>query len=224
VIDFLNETGFVENLYILDGQIRFNSTHRNSLKMQSVVVLHTPFFELKMNPLVDVIFSLNMKVPSIEIKVINGSLPLEFFAFEQKINLNAGESVLFKGELSDDALNIKYDYLLDKRKVPRGSLEAVKKFDQSAFVLAEKKAAALIIKNKQNLKNRELEKIRKQKAFEASFLCKAPFGQKNQCAWILKNSKCFRQRCNVSGVWSDVTERSLSSLCANTYFVAECDY
>lgn len=224
ILEFLNETGFVSDFYVLDGIIRFTSMHRSIGANEQYVTLKTPFFDIKASGLYDFIISLDMKEPSVEVKIISGILPLEFFAFEKKLNLKAGEKVKFQGVLSDDGMGIKYDYLLNKRKVPKGTLFDVAKFDQSSFLKAEKDLAQAEMKKIKELKRKKEALKQKKKKYEDSFLCKNPFGHINQCAWRLESEKCYRKRCNVSGEWGDLIERPITSLCKKDFTVAECDY
>jgi hypothetical protein len=226
VIDFLDEKGFVSDLYMLDGQIRYTVTHRGVGSVQELR-LKTPFFDLPLASLSDFIVSLDMKEPSVEIKIISGSLPIEFFAFEKKLTLNVGESVKFVGVLADDdASAIKYDYLLNNRKIPKGKLLEVEKFDVNSFIEAQKKAELKDVGRKKAALALLAEKKRKQKAYEDSFLCKKPFGNKDQCIWSLEQGKCYRKRCNASGKWGDKTERPISSsiVCKIEPTAADCDY
>lgn len=228
VLEFMDESGFVPDLYILDGQIRFlsgfrtvtNGAQKNDLSVQ----LKTPFFDLKVNGVVDFIIDLKMAEPSIEVKVIEGLLPLEFFSYEKKLILKAGESVKFQGILADEGGAIKYDYLLHQRKAPKGVLGEVQKFDGRQFIKAEKDLLRLEANKKREVKLKNAEKQRKQKKLEDSFLCQKPFAQRDQCAWWLEAGKCYRKRCNVSGKWGDQVERPITDICKNDFFVTVCDY
>lgn len=224
VLEFSDEMGFVTDFYILDGQIRFSTKYRSPVKSGAVLILKTPFFDLKTIGMADFIISLNMKEPSVEIKVIDGTLPLEFFAFEKTVILKAGESIKFTGILSDDGLGIKYDYLLNNRKAPKGAISEVQEFDQNLFIKKEKTSLIDEEKNKKMSLQKEIDKKKKRKQYEDSFLCKNPFGQKDQCAWRLENGKCYRKRCNVSGEWGDRIERPIAHFCKKDFFVDECDY
>lgn len=210
-------------IYLLDGQIRLK-TKKIGAK-QKKTQLKTVFFELFQPANSDVIVHVDMKVPSIEIKMIKGEWPLEFFSYEKKITLKAGQKVLFKGELSDSDKGIKYDYLLEGRKIPAGQLQKVEKFEISEFYEQEKAAEKAALNKKKIEEQKVAEKIRKQKEYEDSFLCKKPFGQKDQCAWWIEKEACFRKRCNVNGEWGDVIERPFSDKCPKQdFFVGECDY
>ncbi|MEQ1723690.1 MAG: hypothetical protein ABL930_10980, partial [Pseudobdellovibrio sp.] len=109
---------------------------------------------------------------------------------------------------------------------PKGKLFEVEKFDISGFLEVQKKAELKNESRKKAALALLAEKKRKQKAFEDSFLCKKPFGNKDQCVWWLEAGKCYRKRCNASGQWGDRTERPISSLivCKIEPNVAECDY
>lgn len=224
ILEFSNETGFVSEFFLLGGEIRFQSVHRSLNKNESFVTLKTPFFELPTAGIYDFIVKLDMQVPSIEFKVITGVVPLEFFAFEKKLNLKAGDRVVFKGELLEGGGGIKFDHLLNGRKAPRGELSEVMKFDPGDFLKAGNNFVLEEAEKKKSLQKKKQAAVKKQKAFEATFLCKKPFAQLNQCAWWQEAGKCFRKRCNASGSWGDLIERPVTELCKQEFTVANCDY
>lgn len=224
ILEFSNETGFVSEFYILGGEIRFASIHRGLGKNDGFVTLKTPFFELPTSGIYDFVIKLDMREPSVEVKVISGVLPLEFFSFEKKVNLKAGEQVKFKGVLSEDGGGIKFDYLLNSRKIPKGTLSEVSIFETKEFLVSEKKLGQSELEKKKAIQLKKALSLKKRLAYEATFLCKKPFAQKDQCAWWLENAKCYRKRCNVSGQWGDLIERPLNENCKKEFTVSECDY
>ncbi len=225
VLDFASEGELITDFYFLDGRMRFKAEFRGIDKTRnSDLVIKTSFFDLKISNPVDFVIDLDMAQARVDVKVIKGNLPLEFFAYEKKLNLAEGQQVRFQGIISDDKQSIKYDYLLDGKKVPKGALENVKDFDQSQFMKEEAEAKAREVKRKKQLEFGRLEKIRKQKEYENSFLCKKPFANKDQCAWWAEKGKCYRKRCNVSGGWGDQIERPMSAKCKADFAVEACDY
>lgn len=206
-------------VFLVDGTIRLknhNSTKPNRIR--------TPFFDLDQPLNSDVVIQLNMKEPSIEIRMVKGEWNLEFFSFERKVQLKTGQQVKFTGQIADEPDQIKYDFLLEDKKIPKGQLGDVQKFDIAQFVADKKVADADIIKKEKLEKKKILESVAKKKKQEASFLCKNPFGRLNQCSWKVENEKCFRQRCNAAGQWGDKTERPLSAACTKDFLVGSCDY
>lgn len=225
VVDVNSETGSVSDLYFYSGKIRYKNNPKVASDEWPTLNIKSPFFELKMpNHEVDFFVELDMKKPRVTLKIVRGHLDVEFFAYERKEKLSAGQQLSFTGELADDKQSIKYDFLLNNKKVPRGSLGDVKDFNHVQYLKAEERAQFAETKRKKDLEFKRLEKIRKQKEYEDSFLCKSPFGNKDQCSWKLQNGKCFRQRCNVSGQWGDVTERPIGYNCKPDYVVDTCDY
>lgn len=234
VMSFADDSGSVSDLYFLGGQLRYTAKQRNQQKtaqpassdstsLVEQLVIKTPFFDLKTLSEADFIVVLDMKEPSVEVKVLAGQLPLEFFAYEKKLTLQAGQSVKFVGEFADNKLGIQYDYLLNNRKVPRGKLQDVKSFSVEDFLKSEKQA---IEHEKQIFRDRaekEKERLRKIKEYEDSFLCKKPFGQKNQCYWKLDGQACSRYRCDINANWEDKTPRPLQD-CKRKLEVGSCDY
>lgn len=225
VVDINSETGAVSELYFYTGKIRYQNSPKEASDEWPTLNIKSPFFELKM-PLheVDFFIELDMKKPKVTIKVVKGFLDVEFFAYERKEKLSSGQQLTFVGELADDKQSVKYDYLLNNKKVPRGALQSVKSFSHIQYLKAEQIAKNLEVKRKKDLEFKRLEKIRKQKEYEDSFLCKKPFGHKDQCAWKLEKGKCYRQRCNVSGQWGDIIERPIGYNCKPDYIVDTCDY
>ncbi|MBC7742447.1 MAG: hypothetical protein H7061_09630 [Bdellovibrionaceae bacterium] len=211
-------------LFLIDGEIRLKNSGPTT--EGKPIQIQTVFFDLPQPKGVDAIIFLDMKVPSIEVRMIRGEWPLEFYAFEKKITLKAGEKVKFTGVLSPDGDAIKYDYLLANRKIPQGKLGAVEKFDFNQFIEKEKAIEKAISDRKKAGEQSKIDKIKKRKAYEASFLCHTPFGQKDQCAWWTEAKKCYRKRCNVGGEWGAVTERptALEPKCAKEFTVSDCDY
>lgn len=224
ILEFANDGEFVPELYFVSGKIRFNSGFRSVNKADNSMVLKTPFFDLKLESPADFLVELDMINATVEVKMIKGRVPLEFFSYEKKLVLEAGQSVKFQGELSSDKSGVAYDYLLNKRKVPKGKLLDVQSFDQSLFIQQENEANLKEVQAKKEAEKKAIEKKRRLKALEDSYLCKKPFAQKDQCAWHLENAKCYRMRCNVSGQWGDRIERPLGKNCKSAYFVSECDY
>jgi hypothetical protein len=224
ILEIANDGLFVPDLYLIDGRLRVISDFRGVDKSDQNMTLKTPFLDLKLANEADFFVELSMKEAWIELKVMKGSIPLEFFAYEKKLTLLEGQSVRFQGELSEDKKSIRYDYLLNNRKAPRGELQVAKAFDREQFLKEDDRLRKAEAARKKQIEKQRLDKIRKLKAYEASFLCKKPFGQKDQCAWWLEKGKCYRKRCNVSGQWGDVIERPVTPRCQPAFSVSVCDY
>lgn len=224
VLEFSEDLAYVSDLYILDGIIRFKSEVRNAAATTPVIRLRTPFLDIKTDFLADFIINLNMSEPSVEIQLISGAMTLNFFEYEKTVALKSGEKVKFKGFLAPDGSGIQYDYLLNNRKAPKGSLEDVQSFDTAVFKELEKNIEAQDKELRKKLKEKAEAIKRKKLAYERSFLCKKPYGRKDQCAWIIESDKCYRTRCNVNGKWSDKTERPLGPNCQKKFVIKPCDY
>ena len=61
---------------------------------------------------------------------------------------------------------------------------------------------------------------------DSKYLCHEPYGQLDDCSWVLNNKKCHRSRCDAQGQWNDLqfVLRSPSGKCTATPFVSKCDY
>lgn len=211
-------------LLLFDGTIRLRNFKSDSKIAAKPNRIRTPFFDLNQPTEADVIIELNMKEPSVEIRMVKGAWNIEFFAYERKVQLSAGQQVKFVGVLADEPDQIKYDFLLEEKKIPKGQLGDVRKFDIVRFNEAKNVADADIIKKEKQEKKKIQDAILKKKKLEASYLCQNPFGNLNQCAWKMEKDKCYRQRCNASGKWGDQTERPVTAACTAQFLVGSCDY
>jgi hypothetical protein len=210
------------DVILLEGLIRLTNDRASHHSVRQNI--KSAFFDLKQPAESDILIFVDMAKPAVEIKIIKGAWDLEFFSYEKKLTLKAGQQIRFEGVLNDEKSSLKYDFLLDGRKVPKGKLLDVKKFDITGYLNQEK----FLIKEAARLKKLEQKKIeearRKKKEWEDSFLCKNPFAQVNQCAWKNEGDTCIRQRCNVSGQWGDRTERPESDKCTDQFLIGKCDY
>ncbi len=210
-------------IFLIDGTVRIKNLKAIG-KENKTNRLKTPFFDLILPPQSDVIVQLNMKEPSINIMVVKGNWDVEFFAYEKKIHLNSGQQVRFAGVLNAEGDQISYDYLLDDKKVPKGRLGPMQKFDLKKYEKEKSLADVDVLKKEKLEKKKAQTELKKIKDHHASFLCKTPYGQLNQCAWKLDKEKCYRQRCNVSGAWGDKSERPVTDVCTDSFLVGPCDY
>ena len=210
-------------IFLIDGTVRIKNLKAHA-KENKLNRLRTPFFDLTLPPQSDVIVQLNMKEPSVDIMFVKGAWDVEFFAYEKKLHLNAGQRVVFKGLLNAEGDQIRYDYLLDDKKIPKGELGSIQKFDVHKYEKEKTLADVDLLKKEKLEKKKSQQEIKKKKDHHASFLCKDPYGQLNQCAWKIEKEKCYRTRCNVSGVWGDKTERPVTDICTNDFLVGSCDY
>lgn len=215
------DTGEVPEVFIFDGTVRFKSTGK--VTPDSKLAVKSAFFDIKFPADLDVIITVDKYKASAQFQVIAGQMTAKFLDFDRTEQLKAGESIVFQGE-KDNEGNIKYDYLLETKKMPHGELLAKKKFDITDFLEKEK----IILKEKavreeKSRKAKSALALKKDKLYNA-YLCHSPVGQKNDCYWIKKDTLCFRYRCNVSGQWGDETERPLTSACLTKPISTNCDY
>lgn len=212
-------------LFLFDGTIRLkNEKSAQAKKEIKPNRIRTPFFDLDQPLNADVIIYQNMKEPSVEIRMVRGEWNLEFFSYERKVHLKAGQQIKFTGQLADEPDQIKYDFLLQDKKIPKGQLGEIQKFDLARFMAEKKVADADLIKKEKLEKKKNQDAINRKKKHEASFLCKNPFGNLNQCSWKIENEKCYRLRCNAAGLWGDKTERPVTQACTKDFLVGSCDY
>ena len=218
------DTGEISEILLLEGRVRLVSP----LSVKKVRI-RSDFFDLVVPAGLDAFFTLDKKQPLARIEVVHGEIEAVFFDFEKRQLLKQGESITFNGEHEGESpgKSIKYDYLLNSRKAPHGILQPVAKFDASLYSAEEIMQKKIKLQNIENQKKIQAQALQKKLAYEATFLCHQPFGQKDQCYWQKKNNLCFRYRCNVAGQWGDETERPVTDACASGVEkpkASACDY
>lgn len=215
------DTGEAPELFIFDGVIRYQSTGK--VTAESKLHIKSGFFDLILPIGIDVVITIDKNKPSAKFQVVTGEMTAVFLDFEKQENLKAGEMVVFEGE-KDEVGQVKYDYFLQSKRMPHGTLKDKEKFDTAAFLEKEKVVQAARAAEKAKVKAVADAKAKKNKLILGSFLCHEPLGQKNECYWIKKGDDCFRYRCNVSGQWGDQTERPMTSKCLAKPASSACDY
>lgn len=233
-LEKISENKFSDfRINLMKGHIRFDSTtlEASTKNRNESLLINTVFFSLKSPKNADFIIELDMTVPKVNIKMIQGEWAIQFFEYEKRLTLKAGQQVEFVGIKSvHEGDQIQYDYLMDQKKVPKGQIKPILKFNQQHYIIQKKSEKDKILKSDQQKKDLINKKIKQKKLVEESYLCKKPFAHLNQCVWRIDKNQCFRLRCNVDGQWGDSTERPITStLCQKTKdasedSVAECDY
>ncbi|MBC7467561.1 MAG: hypothetical protein H7256_16340 [Bdellovibrio sp.] len=211
------DTGEAAEFFIFDGVVRYQSEKASKMQVKSA------FFDLNLPAEIDVLVMIDKKKPSAQFQVIRGQMTASFLDFEKTVVMKAGESVIYEGE-NDESGKVKYDYFLDSKRMPHGVLKEKEKFDTSSYFEKEKALLKTRELEAAKIKKAQLVKIQKAQKILDSYLCKKPFGQKDQCYWQMENDKCFRYRCNVSGQWGDQTERPVISKCGMKPAASACDY
>lgn len=211
-----------QHILLLDGHYRYKSEK----KMDSIVKIETAFFNLVMPQGLELIIDLDMKIPAVALTVIAGSLNVNYYDHESKVTLKPNQKVTFVGVKNSEGV-VLYDYLLDRRKAPKGKLGAVQKISTKE---AYKHLQEYLAAEEKRQKAEALEKNKKIKARNHVYICQQPQGKLNQCYWKMLDGICYRFRCNASGEWSDKTERSFSDLLSNQQcrsnkgVATTCDY
>lgn len=171
------------------------------------------------------------------LKVFQGSLEFAPLNGEESVTVPMGKQVGFQGVLEGG--EIAYDVLLKGKKIPRGSLTAVRPIDAAELAQVAEKDRKL----KQNIaRQKQALQAAKDKLMREGVICKAPSGKFNECAWVCVNNpkkekkacltggggaSCVRRRCNANGQWADETPLSAekgSNSCKAQPVVAPCDY
>lgn len=216
----------VDHLVLTEGQLRLVTDIKNKSQPLNSVKVETAFFNLSIPDQVDMVVQVDMKVPKATVAVLKGQLTVQFYDHEKKVKLGANQSVTFTGVLNTQGV-VQYDYLLEKRKAPKGKVSSVQKTtrkeilkDISRFHAEEAERLRLAEQKRKALAQKE----------EGIIICRNPKGELNQCYWKMLDGLCYRFRCNASGEWADKTERPFNEpvakkLCTENKAIAQkCDY
>lgn len=215
-----------QHIVLIDGHYRYLAKESVQSSLISPVKIETAFFDLLMPDHIELFIDLDMKVPSVTLSVMKGSLLVHFYDYEKKVTLKQNQRVTFVG-LKNSEGTVLYDYLLDKRKVPKGKMHAVVKVNQKE---AYKYLQEFLTEEEKRKTSEEAERIRKTKTENKKYVCFDPKGMRDQCFWKMIDGVCYRFRCNASGEWSDQTERIFSDSLArqkcyeNNAVATSCDY
>lgn len=166
----------------------------------------------------------NPKNALLEVCNFSKDYKLYLFNHETPQTLKTNEGIQFQGVLDSEG-KVAYDLLLQKRKVPQGKWLNKKPCEESQV----KKIQEQVEKNRlsENQKNEKIRKalIAKKKRDDDHFLCHKPYGQLNQCHFILQQKRCYRTRCNAEGKWAEKEEIStIKNHCTTKGEVKSCDY
>lgn len=235
------DEGFLVNL--VNGQIYVHSIDSKEIKniKKPELRLKSDFFDWVIDQNTDpskevnLSIKINRETPSISFCNKQKPFEISLFEHEKKILLDASEGIIFQGKNQNEGAglsadkstpHIAYDILLNGRKIPKGEwLEKSKcSFDdltQLENSLIQKEA------DEKAKHNARTVKIKTQKsAQDSKFLCHKPYGQLNDCAWILSGKSCVRTRCDAEGKWTDRAILSIqkSVLCTAEYQILPCGY
>lgn len=220
------------NSYIIQlnqGQIYLKKIA--NLQKQPAVVqkkelnLKSVFFDWKISSEVnlDLMIDLKTQDPLVRFCQREGEFEVSLFDHEKKINLKTLEGIEFQGV--NESSQVAFDILLNGRKITKGQWQQIQKcsFDdiqqkETDFVKLEQLEKE--IHQKKALKMKQ----DKQKA-DSKFLCHSPYGQLNECAWVLKAGRCQKTRCNAEGKWTGSEMISIAEApeCKAKPFVSKCD-
>ncbi len=111
-----------------------------------------------------------------------------------------------------------YDFLLNNRKIPKMKMEK-----------AELKNPVIMGMDLWRQPIKKLAETKKKaneiaKAEEGVFICKAPKGKLNECAFVKESQHCLRYSCTLSGTWSQRTEFTEGRFCPKNKTVKNCEW
>ena len=212
----------------IEGQIylqKLSKIKKNELDQTAELKLHSAFFDWKLsNELnMDLMIELQKNEPRIRFCNRVGEFQVSLFDHEKKIVLKSLESVEFKGV--NEVGVVAFDILLNGRKIPKGHWQEPQKCSFEEIMKKESEFTKLeqIETQKQQQKVRK-NRIDKQKA-DDRFLCHNPYGQLNECSFVLRSGRCQKARCNAEGKWTSSELISIAEApeCTVKPFVAQCN-
>ncbi len=111
-----------------------------------------------------------------------------------------------------------YDFLLNNRKIPKMKMEKAE-LKNVAFMTADmwKQPIKKLAETKKKAKAVA-------KAEEGVFICKAPKGKLNECAFVKEAQHCLRYSCTLNGTWSQRTEFTEGKFCPKSKTVKDCEW
>lgn len=218
----------VYTIHLMQGQIylkKIANLEETVLSQKIELNIKSVFFDWKISSekKIDLMIDLKTQDPFIRFCQREGDFEVSLFDHEKKINLKTLEGVEFQGV--NESNQVAFDILLNGRKIPKGHWQQIQKcsFDdiqqkETDFVKMEKLDAEM--NHKKALKMKQ----DKQKA-DSKYLCHSPYGQLNECAWVIKAGRCQKTRCNAEGKWTGSEMISIAEApeCKSQPFVSKCD-
>lgn len=203
-----------------------NSNKIKAVKNDYLLQVESDFFDWQLNQDHKIDLLVNYSISSANIYFCNRteSFEVSLFNHEKVQKLKSLHGVTFQGLRENNKLA--FDILLKGRKIPKGLWQEPKQCSLTEVENLEKKLATSEMQNSKSAKFILQKKIDLKKFNDAKYLCHNPYGQINECSWILSDKKCYRTRCDAEGKWSDhqqvliVTAKS----CTSSAIVAKCDY
>jgi len=233
VIGFDN--GKVEEIVLTKGRLRLLNVD-DVARMLTSDLLHESLGKG------DVVLSYNHGQALSEITVIDGKFHFRGLENEDAVDLEAGESAAFQGEIQGG--DLQFDILLKGKRVARGQLSAKKKLTSADLADLEKEFA--VIHTKSVAAEKPVAPVVAGKPKKAPLhktnpdsICSQPEGLFNQCTFVCEHNPpkaktclldkpkviCVRYRCNANGYWEERFEYSKEkSVCGAKPRVADCDY
>lgn len=171
----------------------------------------------------DVFFEFYPALGYFEVKVVRGEILFGAFNAEEQLLVKSGEKLKFIGEVMNE--EIQYDTLLKGRKIPRGKLGVVEKFNYENELKLQKEKEERAQAEKKKLAAKKHQQLAEQKKRTGEYICIIPRGKLNQCQWRCEDeagklekkcnerSQCVRYRCNAGGEWADRTVLTKKEIC-----------
>ncbi len=151
--------------------------------------------------------NLNLKTALLSVCNLGEEFKLNLFNHEVSPILKPNEGIKFQGVL-DDSGKVAYDLLLEKRKAPQGKWMEKETCRNTMVKDIQTQAEKNQLSEKRKNEKKQAAVRAQKKRDDAKYLCHKPYGQLNQCRYILKQNKCFRERCNAEGKWAGSEEVS----------------
>lgn len=209
-------------IHTIDSEENNNKVAKNDYLLQ----LESDFFDWQLTSEHKINLLLNYDAVNAKIDFCNktDAFDISLFNHEKIQKLTKLQSVAFQGINEDSKLA--FDILLKGRKIPKGQWQVPQQCSFTKIEDLEKKLATSELQNSKSAKAVLYKKNELKKFNDAKYLCHNPYGQMNECSWVLSEKKCYRTRCNAEGNWSD--RQQILSLTANecgrSSRVTKCDY
>lgn len=210
------------------GQIylkRISNPTKPILDQKIELNLKSVFFDWKVSSEknLDIMIELKTQDPRVSFCQREGDFEVSLFDHEKKINLKTLEGVEFQGV--NESSQVAFDILLNGRKIPKGHWQQVRKCSFDDIQQKETDFVKMEQLEKEVLQKKALKMKQDKQAADSKYLCHSPYGQLNECAWVLKAGRCQKTRCNAEGKWTSSEMISIAEApdCKAKPFVSICD-
>ena len=164
----------------------------------------------------DFIVQHNAKTKQTDFEIVKSNQIIQIDSDDREMPAPEATRLSFIPEFAEGEMV--YDFLLNNRKIPKMKME--KAALKNTFVLG----AELWKQPLKKVAEAKKKAIAKAKAEEGVFICKAPNGKLNECAFVKEAQHCLRFSCTLSGTWSQRTKFNEGKFCPKTKTIKNCEW